>query len=566
MTSITSTPPELQGFELVRHLGGGGFADVYLYQQRRPARQVAIKVLKSDSLTAEDRAAFDGEADLMATVSAHPYIVTIFDAGISADGRPFLVMEYYRNEHVGVRAQLGMSVAEALRTGVQVASAVEMLHHHGIVHRDIKPANILVNDLRKPGLTDFGIAGVQGDDPDEESRGASIPYAPPEIVSGRSVGDRRADVYSLGATIYTLLARHTPFETDNPTRAELIQRILTKSVPSLERPDVPRSLELLLQHSMSKDPNQRPQSAAAFALSLQGIERSLGYDPTPLEIPDTEDQPMRAQATPSAGTSSFAPPELVPAQVPSSPSVPLPLAPDSAPWAPSTPVSAPPEGLTVARPVIVVQPPAESATLARPAVVTPAPAPPPAVRAADPAPPAEPLHGSTVARPPAVQQRSEDPATQARVPTVAPAALPPQEYPSSGPRKGLLAAVGLLVVAAAVGGGIVLSSSGGHPKQAATTPSLSNSDMAAAGTPDAPTALKLTRQGSRVLVSWTQGGDVAPDEWRIVRVGLTAPEQVAKQSPYVLAGTKGGQSVCIEISSVVHATGQTSAAVSGCLP
>ena len=562
---LATQPPELTGFELLRHLGGGGFADVYLYQQRRPSRQVAIKVLKADYLTDVDRAAFDGEADLMATVSAHPYIVTIFDAGISADGRPFLVMEYYRNEHVGVRAQSGMSVVEVLRTGVQVASAVEMLHHNGIVHRDIKPANILISELRKPGLTDFGIAGIQNDDPDEESRGASIPYAPPEVVSGRSNGDRRADVYSLAATLYALLARRTPFESDNPTRAQLIQRILTNPPPPLERPDVPRALELLLLQALSKDPNQRPQTAAAFALSLQGIERNLGYDPTPLEVPETDEAvPTGAKRTDGHHADS-GPAGSVPPQLPSTPSLPM-------------------EGATVARPAAVVRqapapiqvpqaaappvaprsvaaratpaPPPSSPTVARPSVVQAPPS----------APSRKSAEGATVARP-SLARPAEDSHTRARPQAASSPAEPPLvDVRARGPHKALVAVVAAITVVVAGAGFVVLGTSSGNARTAPQTePTLSSDDVAGSVGPDQPTGVRVTRRGTQVLVSWDAPTGIKPDEWRIVRQGIAGPAQIARSSPYPLKGAKPGQSVCVEVTAYVSATGRYAPADVVCL-
>ena len=171
-------PPPLPGYQYISHLGSGGFADVYLYEQDRPRRKVAVKVLLSDLKTEDARRRFESEANLMAQLSSHPYIVTIFEAETTGDGHSYLAMEYCSRPSLDVRyRRQRFSVDEVLAVGIQVASAVETAHRAGIVHRDIKPANILVTDYNRPALTDFGISGTIGDDSDDEA-GMSIPWSP----------------------------------------------------------------------------------------------------------------------------------------------------------------------------------------------------------------------------------------------------------------------------------------------------------------------------------------------------------------------------------------------------
>ena len=120
-----SVPPRIDGFEHVGFLGSGGFADVFLYEQQRPRRRVAVKVLLQGSLDGAARARFDAEADRMAQLSTHPAIVTVYEAGVARDGRPYIAMEYCSRPHLGAtyrREPLG--VAEALRIGI-VAECVE---------------------------------------------------------------------------------------------------------------------------------------------------------------------------------------------------------------------------------------------------------------------------------------------------------------------------------------------------------------------------------------------------------------------------------------------------------
>jgi len=123
MARANSQPPELKGFRYLRQLGSGGFSDVYLYEQALPKRSVAVKVL--DELTADNRASFAAEANLMAQLSAHPYIVSIHHADVSDDGRPFFIMEYCSGPSLADRyKRQPLSVAEALRVGIHIASAV----------------------------------------------------------------------------------------------------------------------------------------------------------------------------------------------------------------------------------------------------------------------------------------------------------------------------------------------------------------------------------------------------------------------------------------------------------
>jgi hypothetical protein len=279
-------PPRIPGFNYVSLLGSGGFSDVYLYQQDRPRRKVAVKVLLSGLKTEGARRRFESEANLMAQLSSHPFIVTIFEAEVTEDGHSYLAMEYCSRPSLDVRyRRQRFSVDEVLAVGIQVASAVETAHRAGIAHRDIKPANILVTDYNRPALTDFGISGTLAGDVDEDA-GMSIPWSPPEQFRDGNVDGVLVDVWALGATLYTLLAGRSPFVlpgADNSQR-ELITRITSMPVPRLGRADVPESLELALATAMAKSPASRYSSAHAFALALQRIQAELNLSVTPFEV------------------------------------------------------------------------------------------------------------------------------------------------------------------------------------------------------------------------------------------------------------------------------------------
>ncbi len=297
-TRAPMAPPDLPGYTHVRLIGSGGYSDVFLYEQQMPRRQVAIKVLLTEALGDQGRQQFFDEANAMASVSTHPFIVSVFHAELSASGHPYLVMEYYPRENFSVRARAEqIPVSEVLRVGVQVASAVETAHRAGILHRDIKPANILTSEYDRPGLTDFGIATASTGG--AEAEGMSIPWSPPEVVNGSAPGDATADVYSLAATIFTLLSGRSPFEIPGGSNRtfDLIPRIESGGPQPTGRPDVPESLERLLRHGMSRSASDRPGSTLEFARMLQAVEVEQGWAATQLEI-SQDPRDVRARNAP----------------------------------------------------------------------------------------------------------------------------------------------------------------------------------------------------------------------------------------------------------------------------
>ncbi|WP_434172726.1 serine/threonine-protein kinase [Clavibacter michiganensis] len=287
---LPSAPPVLPGFTYVTVLGSGGFADVFLYEQDMPRRQVAVKVMLAEIVTDRLRAMFRAEADLMAQLSAHPSVLTVHQASVAADGRPYLVMELcssslsdrYRREPLGV--------AEVLRVGIRIASAVETAHRAGVLHRDIKPANILTTAFGHPVLSDFGIASTLEDAAATDAVGLSIPWSAPEVLADESPGTVRSEVWSLAATVYSLLAGRSPFEVPGGQNApaDLVARIQRARPLPTGRADVPERLELVLRRAMSRQPEARPESALAFVRELQSVEAELRLAQTPLEVASEE--------------------------------------------------------------------------------------------------------------------------------------------------------------------------------------------------------------------------------------------------------------------------------------
>ncbi|MDE0572065.1 serine/threonine protein kinase [Demequina sp. B12] len=308
------SPPVLPGYTYVRPLGSGGFADVFLFQQDMPRRLVAVKVLLSRIEDEAAAAALASEADVMAQLSAHPSILTVYQAGVSADGRPFLVSEYcpasltnrYRNER--------MPVAEVLSIGIKIASAIETAHRAGLLHRDIKPSNILLTSFGHPVLSDFGVASAleQGED---DVIAMSPPWSAPEVVDHKTSGSVATEVWALAATVYTLLAQHSPFDIPGQRRndADLIKRIGKAKYVDIDRSDVPDVLQRALEGGMRKLPGDRYPTAQAFGHALQQVEMEMGLPVTALEIPKDE-WSQSAVPMPEAGEQRQAVRSTVPVQ------------------------------------------------------------------------------------------------------------------------------------------------------------------------------------------------------------------------------------------------------------
>jgi serine/threonine protein kinase len=283
---LPSSPPVLPGFTFVHALGSGGFADVFLYEQNLPRRQVAIKVLLPEVVNPRVRNMFQAEAQLMAQLSTHPAILTVFEASVSADGRPYLVTELCPSG-LGERfRQERLPVAEVLRTGIRVAAALETAHRANVLHRDIKPGNILLTAYGHPVLSDFGIAASLAAGDSANAVGLSVPWSAPEVIRQETTGTIASEIFSLGATVYSLLAGRSPFEVvdrDN-SPGHLAGRILKGKLTPMGRPDVPASLEALLAASMSRRQHDRPHSAMEFARQLQAIETEMGLAQTPIDV------------------------------------------------------------------------------------------------------------------------------------------------------------------------------------------------------------------------------------------------------------------------------------------
>jgi tRNA A-37 threonylcarbamoyl transferase component Bud32 len=571
-------PPDLPGYRFVKHIGSGGNAQVYLYEQNLPHRKVAVKVLNESALSEAARHRFTAEANVTADL-AHRHIVQVFDANVTADGRPYIVMPYYPQPNLLVRARRShFSVADVLRIGIQIGSAVETSHRRDVLHCDIKPQNILTDSYGEPALTDFGIATTKGGDGPE---GLSVPWSPPEILYGTSPGDQRADVYSLGATLWHLLVGRSPFEQpggDNGTLA-LMRRINSDPPPRTQRADVPDSLERLLRQAMAKDPAARPQSAMELIRGLQSVEQELRLPLThpilPADEPsgDTQggDTIFRPRLRPNE--EAFSPQGPVfQGQAPGTTGAPMPRGAAAGAWKAGDGYVGP--GTVAGHDLSGQQ--AWDQTI------------PPWDAGADPRTNGAPAawdgggHEAAIANGARPAGREEDP-TRARAPLrvepwggreAAATARPAVPQPGSharpaGARPGgrvlALALAGGVLAAVAAAAYFTLGQGHGQPSSNPTGAGQSTASGGAqnalgpgATAPGQPTVTARLTGGTQVRFSWTYANPAVGDTFRWQRVSGTAgtPGGVTAK-PGVLVSLPSGQSVCVVVQ-VRRASGQAS--------
>ncbi|EFA22967.1 kinase domain protein [Bifidobacterium gallicum DSM 20093 = LMG 11596] len=280
-------PPKLNGYSYVRALGEGTTAAVFLYEQHGTERQVAIKVSRG-RLDPRAGARFRTEANFMAKLSTHPYILSIYETGVTDDGRSFIVFEYATRGNMKDLLDHGTyGVDETLDIGINLASALYTAHRAGIVHRDIKTSNVLISDQGLPALADFGIATNIYD---HRATGYSLPWAPPEVLRSQGGGDEKSDMYSLAATLYAMLAGKSPYEYGyHPhTQQELASAIMNRPLPALNRADVPEEVEHVLARALSKNREDRYYSVLEFAYALQEAQQHAFGHATPVTVEGVE--------------------------------------------------------------------------------------------------------------------------------------------------------------------------------------------------------------------------------------------------------------------------------------
>ena len=256
MAIISHAPPRLSGYDFVRTLGTGTTATVYLYRLHTSAHPVAVKV-SNQTLDCGIAAQFHRENAAMVRLSEHPYILTLYHADVTADGHGYMILEYAPGgTYEPLMKSRSLTCAQVLDLGIKLAGALGTAHRSNIIHHDIKPSNILITGQGLPALSDFGIST---DAYDHTETGCSPPWAPPEVLLHMGNGAERADIYSLGATLYALLVGCSPYQHEyHPhTQSELIRLILNQPLPRINRADVPTNIEQILRKSLAKNPDLR---------------------------------------------------------------------------------------------------------------------------------------------------------------------------------------------------------------------------------------------------------------------------------------------------------------------
>ncbi|HEV8195188.1 MAG TPA: protein kinase [Gemmatimonadales bacterium] len=260
-------------YRIERELGAGGMATVYLAQDIRHDRRVAIKVLRPELAAVIGAERFLSEIKTTANLQ-HPHILSLFDSG-TVDGTVFYVMPFVEGESLRDRLarEKQLPVDEALRISREVADALQYAHQHGVIHRDIKPENILLQGGHAL-VADFGIAlaaaKTGGSRMTETGMSLGTPqYMSPEQAMGERELDARADIYALGCVTYEMLAGEPPFT--GPTAQSVVAKVLTEPPPGLrlKRPSVPEHVEDAVVTALQKLPADRFRSAGEFATALQ---------------------------------------------------------------------------------------------------------------------------------------------------------------------------------------------------------------------------------------------------------------------------------------------------------
>jgi eukaryotic-like serine/threonine-protein kinase len=296
-------------YRIVRKLGTGGMANVYLAEDEVLGRRVAIKIL-NDRHAGDDQFVerFRREAKNAASLS-HPNIVSIYDRG-EAEGTYYIAMEYLDGRSLKelIVARGPAPVNVAIEYARQILAAIRFAHRHGIVHRDIKPHNVLVDAEGRLKVTDFGIARAGASQMTEAgSIIGTAQYLSPEQAKGAPV-DQTSDLYSVGVVLYELLTGVVPFSGDTPVEIAMKHLSAMPEPPSAKRAEIPRDLDLVVLRALAKDPADRYQSAEEMEADLARVARGASVSPATEEAATA----IISRPPPSAITAVTPPRENVP--------------------------------------------------------------------------------------------------------------------------------------------------------------------------------------------------------------------------------------------------------------
>ncbi len=262
-------------YRVLRRLGSGGMADVWLAEDSHLQRQVALKVLHRRYL--QDRefvARFQREAEHAAGLQ-HPNIVAVYDRGSDGDVN-YIAMQYVQGPSLKELIDRGLTSDQAVALVRQVLEGARFAHRNGIVHRDLKPQNVIVDEEGKAVVTDFGIARAGVSEITQTGSVMGTPhYLSPEQAQGFEVTPV-SDLYSIGVILYEALTRRVPFEADSAVAIAMKQVSETPLRPSSINPQVSPALDAVVMRALEKDPGQRFQSADAFIAALDAALKDPG--------------------------------------------------------------------------------------------------------------------------------------------------------------------------------------------------------------------------------------------------------------------------------------------------
>jgi serine/threonine protein kinase len=274
-------------YKIVEKIGAGGMGEVYLAEDTKLGRKVAMKFLPSHLVSEEDiKARFVREAQTLAKLN-HPNIVSVYDVS-EFNGRPYYVMEMVEGESLNnISSDKPLSFDLIVEYALQICQGLGEAHRAGIIHRDIKPANIIVDEKGRIRLLDFGLAAVAGDAGLTRTGTTlgTVSYMSPEQVSGREI-DHRSDLFSLGIVIYELIAGRSPFKRDN--EGATLKAIMEENLQPLARyrSDVPEKLQQIVSELLEKDKELRTQSAEGVIAALKRLlydSTQSGFSRVPVE-------------------------------------------------------------------------------------------------------------------------------------------------------------------------------------------------------------------------------------------------------------------------------------------